>query len=176
MVYSKKYNITFAGLEHFHPLDAHKFKNVLRALRVKGLVNIRRVVRPESASDQLLHLVHSSQYLSNIRHTWKLVKLTEILPLAVVPNAILQVNRCGFLSTLMSGKCLNTSVSVCPQDKSMLLTLGFGPMFLYCAYFLGSNTKALEAPCMWYCACCWFGSGAGMGHKSGRGHAPCQPQ
>lgn len=125
VVYSKNYNIAFAGLEHFHPLDAHKFKHVLRALRMKGLVNIRRIVRPKSASDQLLRLVHSTQFLENIKRTWKLVKLTEILPLAVVPNALLQVNNYKFPSALMSDKYSYALLICCLYTIKCKLYCGF---------------------------------------------------
>ncbi|GMH32401.1 hypothetical protein BSKO_00235 [Bryopsis sp. KO-2023] len=90
VVYSNKYNISLLGFEHLHPLDSQKFRHVLGALKSKGLVNIRKVVKPKPASDHILGLVHSADFLADIKRKWRMVKLTEMLPLVALPNMLLR--------------------------------------------------------------------------------------
>lgn len=88
IVYSPRYNISFFGIERFHPFDAKKYGrtwNVLRQQFGSRLSNHHLTVdRP--VSDEELLLVHSREYLASLRSAAKLASILELPALQFLPG------------------------------------------------------------------------------------------
>ncbi|VEN50647.1 unnamed protein product [Callosobruchus maculatus] len=90
IVYRKEYNVNFMGLEKLHPFDARKWKNIYKLLRENGLINKKTVVVPNEATREDLLMVHTKKYLKSLKCSLHVAQIAEIIPLAVVPNYIVQ--------------------------------------------------------------------------------------
>lgn len=84
LFYSKEYDISFAGLEKFHPFDSHKWGRVIAFLKEKGYVSYNPVHK--EISDEQLLLVHTPDYLASLQDGEILAAITEILPVVAIPK------------------------------------------------------------------------------------------
>ena len=82
VVYHHRYNIGFFGLERLHPFDARKYGRAWSVLKQElgsGLLEFHtKVDRP--VSDRELLLVHSQEYLAQLRQS-KVIAMTLEMPL-----------------------------------------------------------------------------------------------
>jgi histone deacetylase 11 len=87
IVYSPHYNISFFGIERFHPFDAKKYGrtwNVLQQQFGSKLSNHHLAVdRP--VSDEELLLVHSREYLASLHSPAKLASILELPAIRFLP-------------------------------------------------------------------------------------------
>ncbi|XP_039295037.1 histone deacetylase 11 isoform X2 [Nilaparvata lugens] len=90
IVYRKEYNVHFGGFEKLHPFDASKWGNIFEHLKSEGAIDSNSVTKPEEATEQDLLVVHSKQYLKNLKWSWTVAKIAEIPPLALLPNYLVQ--------------------------------------------------------------------------------------
>ena len=88
IVYSRHYNIGFYGLERLHPFDSRKYGRAWRILRRHFGSEISRIhVRPLRAAgrDELL-LVHSAEYLEQLRNSKYVAGALEVPPIRWLPS------------------------------------------------------------------------------------------
>ncbi|XP_076065917.1 histone deacetylase 11 [Oratosquilla oratoria] len=90
IVYRPEYNIKAFGIEKLHPFDAGKWGNVLKHLKNKKLLDESKIVKPREASKADLLLVHTPAYLSSLKYSVTVARITEVLVVAMFPNSILQ--------------------------------------------------------------------------------------
>lgn len=90
IVYREEYNVNFGGFEKLHPFDASKWGNIFEFLIAEGALDSSSVMKPEEATEQDLLVVHSKQYLRNLKWSWTVSKIAEIPPLALLPNFLVQ--------------------------------------------------------------------------------------
>ncbi|KAG2455039.1 hypothetical protein HYH02_000864 [Chlamydomonas schloesseri] len=92
VVYHPSYNISFFGIEKLHPFDSGKFAKVVKALKREGVLRgDGQLVTPREATPELLADVHTEDYLHRIHnHNFTVVQVTELAPLAMLPNRLLQ--------------------------------------------------------------------------------------
>eukprot|EP00195_Chlamydomonas_chlamydogama_P004527 CAMPEP_0202925260 /NCGR_PEP_ID=MMETSP1392-20130828/79404_1 /ASSEMBLY_ACC=CAM_ASM_000868 /TAXON_ID=225041 /ORGANISM="Chlamydomonas chlamydogama, Strain SAG 11-48b" /LENGTH=402 /DNA_ID=CAMNT_0049619029 /DNA_START=76 /DNA_END=1286 /DNA_ORIENTATION=- len=91
MVYHKKYNISFLGLEKLHPFDSCKYVKILKQLCSERHLKRSQLVKPKMASHQILLDVHTPEYIRSIHTSSKTVaRVTELAPLAALPNCLVQ--------------------------------------------------------------------------------------
>ncbi|MEW5306613.1 MAG: hypothetical protein WDW36_009067 [Sanguina aurantia] len=91
VVYHERYNISFGGMEKLHPFDSCKFRKVLANLVTAGVITAAQTVAPVEASMQLLRDVHDAEYVRQVHESnWRIVQVTELVPLLLVPNSLLQ--------------------------------------------------------------------------------------
>ncbi|KAG2440273.1 hypothetical protein HXX76_004385 [Chlamydomonas incerta] len=92
VVYHPNYNISFFGIEKLHPFDAGKFAKVVKTLNRDGVLRSdTQLVTPREATPELLADVHTADYLHRIHnHNFTVVQVTELAPLAMLPNKLLQ--------------------------------------------------------------------------------------
>jgi histone deacetylase 11 len=87
LVYSRRYNIGFLGVERLHPFDSRKYGKAWRKLGrdVKALRNRAWVRVPRAASWGELAAIHTGEYLNRLNDRLELSWALEIPPLRRVP-------------------------------------------------------------------------------------------
>lgn len=90
IIYSPEYNIAFCGLERLHPFDAGKWGRIFEFLKDAGMVRDDTTVEPDEATEEELLLVHTKKYLSELRWSMNVAGITEVPPVALLPNFIVQ--------------------------------------------------------------------------------------
>lgn len=88
IVYSRRYNIGFYGLERLHPFDSRKYGRAWRLLRRHFGSNLAQLhVRPRrGATRDELTLVHSDEYLSRLRDPKYVAGALEVPPIRRLPS------------------------------------------------------------------------------------------
>ena len=86
--YSRRYNIGFCGLERLHPFDSRKYGRAWRLIQRHFGARLRSLhVRPRrAASREELLLVHTPEYLSELRDPKYLARALEVPLLARLPG------------------------------------------------------------------------------------------
>ncbi|KAK6177404.1 hypothetical protein SNE40_015511 [Patella caerulea] len=100
IIYSAEYNIGFLGLEKLHPFDSAKWGRVFEFLKEAGMVRDDTIITPLEAREEDLTIVHSRTYLNSLKLTdiiegisewsWNVAGITEIPPVALLPNFVVQ--------------------------------------------------------------------------------------
>lgn len=90
IVYTPEYNIGFLGLEKLHPFDAGKWGKVFEFLKEAKLIQDKTIVKPKEATERDLLTVHSAQYLKELKWSFNVAAITEVPPVALLPNFIVQ--------------------------------------------------------------------------------------
>ncbi|PIO39759.1 hypothetical protein AB205_0176630 [Aquarana catesbeiana] len=109
IVYSSDYNITFIGLEKLHPFDSGKWGKVINFLREEKLITNDTIVTAREATEEDLLVVHTRRYLNKLKWSFVVATITEIPPLVVLPNFLVQRRvlkplRTQTGGTIMAGK------------------------------------------------------------------------
>nr|KAI8735532.1 histone deacetylase 11 isoform X2 [Biomphalaria glabrata] len=109
IIYSSEYNIGFCGLEKLHPFDSGKWGKIFEFLKVAGMLREDTVVEPMEATEEDLLLVHSNKYLRSLKWSINVAGITEVPPVALLPNFIVQKKvlrpfRFQTSGTIMGGK------------------------------------------------------------------------
>lgn len=90
LIFHKKYDISFFGIEKFHPFDTKKyskvFNNVTEALKIKPA----QCYTPDRITDEELLMVHTKTYLDSLNSSSTIAYIAEIPFLSYVPNFLLR--------------------------------------------------------------------------------------
>ncbi len=111
LVYSRRYNIRFAGLERLHPFDSRKYGRAWRELRRRYGLRVRRFhVRPTrpASRDELL-LVHTPRHLQRLRDPRYVARALEVaivrrLPAFAIDWCVLRPMRWATRGTVMAAQ------------------------------------------------------------------------
>ncbi|XP_025106879.1 histone deacetylase 11-like isoform X2 [Pomacea canaliculata] len=128
IVYCSDYNISFLGLEKLHPFDAGKWGRVIEFLKKAGMVRDDTLVVPVEASEEDLRVVHSSGYLSSLKWSITVAGITEVPPVALLPNFIVQRKVLRPLRFQTGGTILAAKLAV---ERGWALNVGGG--FHHCS-------------------------------------------
>lgn len=90
IIFDVNYDITFGGLERFHPFDTKKYGKVSAYLLKNVFQNSNRFHTPISVSDADLRLVHTSSYLDSIKNSFTLGLIADMPILGLLPNRLVQ--------------------------------------------------------------------------------------
>ena len=91
IVFHPDYDMGFFGIENFQPLDSKKYGKVLQILQKKLKKTDRNFYRPQHpVSEEDLKKVHTSKYLKSLESSPTVAQISEVAPLAWLPNCILQ--------------------------------------------------------------------------------------
>ncbi|CAK9195763.1 unnamed protein product [Sphagnum jensenii] len=123
IIYSSAYNIAFLGLERLHPFDSSKWGRIKRFLVEDGLLDHKRVVEPVEATKEDLLVVHTEGYLESLKHSFTVAVITEVPPLAFLPNFILQQKVLRPFRKQVGGTVLSAKLA---KDKGWAINLGGG--------------------------------------------------
>nr|XP_006817070.1 PREDICTED: histone deacetylase 11-like isoform X2 [Saccoglossus kowalevskii] len=90
IVYSQDYNIGFLGLEKLHPFDAGKWGKVYAFLKEDGMLRDDTIIAPREAGEKDLSVIHTKRYLDSLKWSVNVATITEVPPVAFLPNFIVQ--------------------------------------------------------------------------------------
>ncbi|MEE6501558.1 hypothetical protein FKM82_004244 [Ascaphus truei] len=97
------------GLEKMHPFDSGKWGKVINFLRDATLITDDTIVAAREATEDDLLVVHTRRYLSKLKWSYVVATITEIPPVLVLPNCLVQRKvlkplRMQTGGTIMAGK------------------------------------------------------------------------
>ncbi|KAG1674104.1 Histone deacetylase 11 [Nymphon striatum] len=91
IVYCEEYNIRFLGIEKLHPFDSQKWGRVYKYLKESGAItDDNQIHNPSEATAAQLLQVHTKTYLNKLKWSFNVAAITEIPPVAFLPNLIVQ--------------------------------------------------------------------------------------
>ncbi|XP_030812810.1 histone deacetylase 11 [Camarhynchus parvulus] len=128
IVYSPDYNITFMGLEKLHPFDAGKWGKIINFLKEEKLIADDLIVQAREATDEDLLVVHTRRYLNKLKWSFVVATITEIPPVAFLPNFIVQRKVLKPLRTQTGGTIMAGKLAM---DRGWAINVGGG--FHHCS-------------------------------------------
>ncbi|XP_038054443.1 histone deacetylase 11-like isoform X2 [Patiria miniata] len=128
IIYSPDYNIGFLGLEKLHPFDSGKWGKVFNFLKADGMVSDETIVRPQEATTEDLLVVHTKKYLDSLRWSVTVASITEVPPVALLPNPIVQRRVLKPLRTQTGGTILAGKLAM---ERGWAINIGGG--FHHCS-------------------------------------------
>ncbi|XP_071692751.1 histone deacetylase 2 isoform X1 [Rutidosis leptorrhynchoides] len=90
IIYSPSYDISFLGIENLHPFDSQKWGRICQFLIADGVLDKTCIVEPLEATKEDLLVVHSESYLRSLKSSLTVSIITEVPPVAVFPNCLVQ--------------------------------------------------------------------------------------
>lgn len=123
LVYSEGYDFAVAGLDKLHPFDAKKFSKAWNILNdeIPDLVEYHLSPK-ELAADELLKLIHTSEYLKSLSQLTVIAKVVGLGLLRFFPSGILARSLLDPLRLATSGTLLATQYAV----KNQAIVMNFG--------------------------------------------------
>ncbi|HTR40141.1 MAG TPA: histone deacetylase [Pseudomonadales bacterium] len=88
IVYSPRYNISFFGIEQFHPFDSKKYGRTWNVLlkQFNSHLSKHHLTVDRPVSDEELLLVHSKEYLASLNSPAKLASILELPAVRFLPG------------------------------------------------------------------------------------------
>lgn len=88
--YRSEYNITAGGLEKLHPFDSCKYGRIFQRLADVNVFTSKAIVSPPILSDAELAASQTSRYLSSLKSSVTVARITEVAPAAILPNFLVK--------------------------------------------------------------------------------------
>lgn len=113
IVYHEKYDISMFGVEKIHPFDSTKYSKVYNSLCQKLQLHEQHFHAPNAPiTDQELLAVHGKAYLDSLNYPSTIAQITYVLPLAWLPNFILQKKIVDPMRYATAGTLLATRLAL----------------------------------------------------------------
>ncbi|XP_065059415.1 histone deacetylase 11-like [Rhopilema esculentum] len=128
IVYSDEYNITFGGLQKLHPFDSEKWGRIAGYLKEAGMMSEDDFVKPLEPSTKDLLVVHTKEYLKSLQRSWTVAMITEVPPVSLVPNSIVQRHLLQRLRLQTGGTILGAKLAI---ENGWSINIGGG--FHHCS-------------------------------------------
>ncbi|SHJ43023.1 histone deacetylase 11 [Rubritalea squalenifaciens DSM 18772] len=90
VVYSPDYKLSLFGLEKLHPFDIGKYDKIYEALENDGMLDAKRIHKPEKLDGAQLGLVHTEAYLDSLRDPRMVARYMEAPAIKMVPRMLLE--------------------------------------------------------------------------------------
>ena len=90
LVFHKKYDISFFGIEKLHPFDTQKYSKVFDYVTSTLNIKPEHCYTPDWVTDEDLLLVHTKTYLDSLNRSSTVSQIAEIPLLSWVPNFLLR--------------------------------------------------------------------------------------
>lgn len=90
IIFHKRYDISFWGMEKLHPFDSCKYGKVANFLINSCDIDSERMYEPEMVSDADLLTVHTQEYLNRLNDPAYASRIAEVAPLAWISAKSLQ--------------------------------------------------------------------------------------
>lgn len=109
LIYSEDYNISFLGIEKFHPFDSWKYKKVYDYLVDKANIPKTSFIQPKALDDKLLLKVHTQRYLDSLNEPVNIARISEMyvlknLPAMILKNSLLNPMKLATSGTIMGAQ------------------------------------------------------------------------
>lgn len=125
IVYSPKYKISVFGLEKLHPFDIAKYDKIYKALKRDGFLNEKNTHSPDALTDEDLLLIHSKQYLNDLKSVPLVAQYLEAPVLKVIPKKRLDKMIVNPFKKASGGTLLAARLALKNKSK-MAINLGGG--------------------------------------------------
>ncbi|KAM4581805.1 histone deacetylase 11 isoform 2-T2 [Fundulus diaphanus] len=116
------------GLEKLHPFDSGKWGKVIHFLKEEQFITDGNIVEAREATEEDLLVVHSKRYLSRLKWSLVVAKITEIPPLVFLPNPLVQRKVLRPLRTQTGGTIMAGKLAV---ERGWAINVGGG--FHHCS-------------------------------------------
>ncbi|KAM9654899.1 histone deacetylase 11 isoform 3-T4 [Morphnus guianensis] len=116
------------GLEKLHPFDAGKWGKVINFLKEEKVIADDLIVQAREATDEDLLVVHTRRYLNKLKWSFVVATITEIPPVAFLPNFVVQRKVLKPLRTQTGGTIMAGKLAV---DRGWAINVGGG--FHHCS-------------------------------------------
>lgn len=90
IVFHKDYDVSFYGLEKFHPFYTKKYGAIARQLQLSCGISSEEFQKPSRITDQELQTVHTAHYLEMLKDSAIVANIAEQQLLSYMPNSLLQ--------------------------------------------------------------------------------------
>lgn len=134
IVYRKEYNLGFLGLEKLHPFDSGKWGKIFNILKAESMVTEDTIVKPEEATEEDLLVVHLQSYLDSLKWSYAVAGITEVPPVALLPNFIVQRKVLKPLKFQTGGTILAAKLAL---ERGWAINIGGG--FHHCSSARGGG-------------------------------------
>eukprot|EP00271_Cylindrocystis_brebissonii_P023123 TRINITY_DN9381_c0_g1_i1.p1 TRINITY_DN9381_c0_g1~~TRINITY_DN9381_c0_g1_i1.p1 ORF type:complete len:289 (-),score=49.62 TRINITY_DN9381_c0_g1_i1:495-1361(-) len=128
IIYSPAYDITFLGLEKLHPFDSTKWRRVVALLIEAGILRSELCVKPREATEADLLVAHTPEYLKSLSWSANVALITELPPLALLPNFVVQSRVLRPMRFQVGGTVLGVKLAV---ERGWAINVGGG--FHHCS-------------------------------------------
>nr|CAB3252067.1 histone deacetylase 11 [Phallusia mammillata] len=128
IVYDAGYNITFMGVEKLHPFDSSKWGRVHNFLLDDKVLTEEETVTPVEATEEDLLVVHTQPYLNSLKWSATVAQITEVVPVALLPNFVVQRKVLRPLRLQTGGSIMAGKMAV---ERGWALNIGGG--FHHCS-------------------------------------------
>ncbi|XP_068107971.1 histone deacetylase 11 isoform X3 [Hyperolius riggenbachi] len=116
------------GMEKLHPFDSGKWGKVINFLREEKLITDDTIVTAKEATEEDLLVVHTRRYLNKLKWSFVVATITEIPPLVVLPNFLVQRRVLRPLRTQTGGTIMAGKLAI---DRGWAINVGGG--FHHCS-------------------------------------------
>ncbi|CAH8302231.1 unnamed protein product [Eruca vesicaria subsp. sativa] len=123
IIYSSAYDISFLGIEKLHPFDSTKWRRVCKFLVSDGFLEEKSIVEPLEASNSDLLVVHSLDYLNSLKSSATVARITEVPPVALFPNFLVQQKVLSPFRKQVGGTILAAKLAV---ERGWAINVGGG--------------------------------------------------
>ncbi|BFZ08736.1 hypothetical protein BsWGS_11774 [Bradybaena similaris] len=134
IIYSPEYNIGFFGIEKLQTFDLGKWSHIVEYLKGAGMIRDETIVEPMEASEDELLFVHSKRYLNNLKWNLNLMGITDMPPVALLPNFIVQKKVLRPFRYQTSGTIMAGRLAV---ERGWAINIGGG--FHHCSHDTGGG-------------------------------------
>ncbi|XP_022754658.1 histone deacetylase 2-like isoform X2 [Durio zibethinus] len=123
IIYSSYYDISFLGIEKLHPFDSSKWGRICRFLISEGYLDKNSIVEPLEATTDDLLVVHTEAYLNSLKNSVNVAMITEVPPIAILPNCLVQTKVLYPLRRQVGGTILAAKLA---KDRGWAFNVGGG--------------------------------------------------
>ncbi|KAK3235064.1 histone deacetylase, partial [Cymbomonas tetramitiformis] len=134
LIYHESYDISFLGIENLHPFDSKKWGKILAFLKQRRTIKEQQVVKPNKASTNDLLAVHTEEYLLSLKSSAQVASITEVAPVALLPNFLVRRNLLNNFKMQTGGSVLAGKLAV---ERGWAINLGGG--FHHCCGCAGGG-------------------------------------
>ncbi|KAG7304987.1 hypothetical protein JYU34_010422 [Plutella xylostella] len=134
IVYHRKYNVSFWGLEKYHAFDAGKWGNVIKNLKEAKLIDDEHIVEPNEAKKSDLLVVHTKKYLKSLKWSAYVASIAELPCVACCPNVLVQKRYLYPMRLQTGGSVLAGKLAL---ERGWAINVGGG--FHHCCGYRGGG-------------------------------------
>ena len=109
IVYSQRYQVDLGGLEKLHSFDIRKYGKIYLKLVTDGLIEPADVFVPEQVTQEQILLVHTPEFLENVKDPQNVARYLEapyvaLMPAGMLDAGILEPMRYAAGGTILAGR------------------------------------------------------------------------
>jgi len=109
IIFSEYYDVSYRGIERFHPFDSTKYGKIFRYL--KSECGLEDFFSPKEVTEEELLSVHSKEYITSLSNPVNIAKIAELSLLASMSTEFLQNQLLRSVRLATGGTILGASLA-----------------------------------------------------------------